>query len=163
MELHEHCRPLAFLLGVWSGAGEGDYPTIRPFSYLEEVTFGHVGKPFLTYGQKTRDRDSGEPLHAETGYLRAVGPNDVELVIAQPSGIVELHRGTVEGQVLDLELEGILVTGTAKSVVDVERSFRVHQDPDSGRQALVYDLSMAAVGQPMTHHLHAELLHQGAD
>lgn len=160
MNLHPDCEPLAFLLGTWVGSGVGDYPTIERFTYTEEVTFGHVGKPFLAYNQRTRDAVTGQPLHAEAGYLRSLGGNQVELVVAQPSGIVELHHGEVRGHTLVLELDAVHVTPSAKSVTDVKRELRVDQTDDG--HVLSYDVSMAAVQQPMTHHLHAELTRQAA-
>ena len=151
MDLHEDCAPLAFLLGTWRGRGEGEYPTIDSFAYLEEVTFGHVGKPFLAYVQKTRHADTGQPLHAETGYVRAIGDDRIEFVLSQPSGIVELHSGRIAGTRLDLTLHAVHTTPAAKSVTDVARSIEVVDD------TLSYTVAMAAVGEPLTHHLRATL------
>jgi len=158
MNVHPDCESIAFLLGTWKGAGAGDYPTIQAFQYNEEVTFAHVGKPFLSYSQKTVAAETGQPLHAECGYLRGVGSDRVELVVVQPSGIVELHSGSVAGHAIELVLDAVHTTPTAKTVSDVRREIEV-QIVD-GRASLVYDVSMAAVGTSLTHHLHAELLRQ---
>ena len=145
---------LAALLGTWSGRGTGEYPTIAPFGYTEEVTFGHIGKPFLTYTQRTLS-DGGLPLHAETGYLRAPAPGRVELVLAHPSGITEIDEGTVTGSgenlVIEVHSTHVGCTSTAKKVVALARSFHLSGDE------LTYTLLMGAVGQPLQHHLAATL------
>jgi hypothetical protein len=153
-DLHPAVEVLAPLLGTWTGRGSGDYPTIEPFGYLEEVTFGHVGKPFLSYTQRTRSED-GQPLHAEAGYLRAPAPGHAELVLAQPSGVTEIDEGTVstrDGSLLiELTSRSVGLTSSAKEVVAVTRSLRVDGDE------LTYTLQMAAVGQSLQHHLTATL------
>ena len=98
--LHADLEHLVFLLGSWKGKGTGDYPDIDPFEYLEVSTFTHVGKPFIAYAQRTRDLATGEPLHAETGYLRPVDAGRAEFVIAQPTGIVEIHDVEIRGTTL---------------------------------------------------------------
>lgn len=157
--LHPNCQSIAFLLGTWRGPGQGSYPTIESFAYSEEVTFGHVGKPFLSYSQRTKHADTGEPLHAEAGYLRAVGGDAVEFVVVQPSGIVELHQGVVVNTRLELTLQSVQTTSTAKSVTAVSRTWWV--DGQSDQPVLSYDVAMAAVGQELTHHLHADLTRSG--
>lgn len=152
-ETHPDLGPLVSLLGTWIGDGDGHYPTIEPFRYVEEVTFGHVGKPFLTYQQRTRHADTQQPLHAETGYLRGLGDADYELVIAQPTGFTEIHSGTLEADgVLELRLDHLGRAPTAKPVHRVRRRFVLEGD------ALVYDLWMAHADTPESHHLHARLL-----
>ena len=153
--LHPDVAALACLLGTWSGEGAGHYPTIEPFTYREEISFGHAGKPFLAYRQATVRLDTGLPAHAEAGYLRGIGDGRVELVIAHPTGIAELAEGSIvvtpDGLELRLTSTSVTGTSTAKDVRSVERSLTVAGD------VLRYDLAMGAVGQPHQHHLTAEL------
>ena len=138
--------------------GTGEYPTIEPFGYLEEVTFGHTGKPFLTYTQRTKARDDGRPLHAETGYVRVPSAGRVEFVIVHPTGVTEIDEGTLsaDGGDLDIEVDSTSVglTASAKEVMALSRSIHVTGD------RLSYTLPMGAVGVPLVHHLSATLRRQ---
>ena len=154
-ELHPDCEPLRLLLGTWRGEGRGDYPSIEPFDYLEEVTFGHVGKPFLAYSQKTRHKDTGEPLHAETGYWRPVASDTIEVVLAHPTGVSEITEGSfaLHADELNIKLASshIGLTTTATEVTQVVRRITATAD------TLHYTLDMAAVGHPLQRHLEATL------
>jgi len=154
-DLHPDVACLAPLLGVWSGQGEGVYPTIAPFGYLEEVTFTHVGKPFLSYAQKTKATDDGRPLHAETGYLRVPSEARVELILAHPTGVAEIEEGavSVHGAAIEMELAATAIgrSASAKEVTALGRFIRVDGDE------LTYTVYMGAVGQPLQPHLTATL------
>lgn len=156
VDLHPQAEPLRAFVGRWEGAGAGEYPTIEPFTYVEEIVIAPVaGKPLLSYRSGTRHPSTGAPMHAESGWLRPVGDDVVELVVAQGPGLVEVAEGLFEADDHggELVLESTLLAGTttAKQVTAVERRYRVSGD------RLEYDLAMAAVGLPMTHHLRAAL------
>ncbi|WP_067827385.1 peroxynitrite isomerase [Nocardia inohanensis] len=152
---HPDIAHLAPLLGTWKGRGQGEYPTIDSFEYLEEVHFGHVGRPFLTYRQRTRAADGSRPMHSETGYLRAIGGDRIELILAHPTGITEICEGRLvsddDGLRLELDSTSIGRSSTAKSVTALGRTFDLSGD------TLGYTLRMAAVEQPLQHHLAATL------
>ena len=108
------------------------------------------GRPIAHWRSRTRDASSGEPRHAESGFLRSVGERQVELVVAHTFGIVEIGTGTFGGAALDLDSR-LQSSPTAKQVDEVQRRCRFAADD------LTYDIAMAAVGQPLTHHLRATL------
>ncbi len=152
MERHPDLDELSFLFGRWRGGGRGRYPTIEPFEYVEEVSFRPLGpKPVMLYSQSTRHAQTGEPLHSETGYFRPAGAGRVELALAQPTGIVEIHTGSVKDGHVHLRSMLVGLTPNAVSVGDVERHIEVEGD------VLRYRMAMAAVGQELQPHLEATL------
>ena len=149
MELNPALAPVAFLLGTWRGEGEGQYPSIEPFRYREEIRFSHNGKPFLIYAQRTEAIDTGQPMHAEGGYMRLVGDGRVEFVIAQPIGYAEISLGRVDGRRIDVECTSVARTPTAKPVTSISRSFWMEGE------TLRYHLKMGLAGAPLAPHLTA--------
>ena len=149
MTLHPGLSAVAGLIGTWRGEGAGEYPTIAPFAYTEEVTFTDVGKPFLHYMQRTWS-PAGAPMHTETGYLRLVDGSSVEFVLAQPTGQTELAEGplaaTADGFICELASR-VSNSASAKQVDGTERRIELAGD------VLTTHFAMAAVGVPMTHHL----------
>jgi len=143
-------EPLRFLLGRWVGEGRGAYPTVEDFTYAEETTFAWPGPPRLALGQRTWILPERTPSHAELGHLRPT-PSGVELLVAHPSGVLELSLGTVTGQRLELASSAVVTSPTARSVTEVRRQYERRGD------VLWYRLDMAAVGQPLGFHLEAEL------
>jgi hypothetical protein len=164
--LHPNLAHVASLLGTWSGTGHGEYPTIEPFDYFESVTFGHVGKPFLNYSQRTRslgtEHAPATPMHAESGFWRFPAPGRVEVVLSHPTGIAEIEEGTIQFDlhgaiVIELASTRMALSSTAKLVAGLERSFRISDD------LLDYTVRMAAVGVPMRHHLSGTLVRDQPD
>jgi hypothetical protein len=153
--LHPALGPLAQLVGVWRGEGDGHYPTIAPFRYREEVTFAHDGRPVLRYAQRTWRLDTDTPMHVEAGYLRAPDAGSVELIVAQPTGLAEVAELVVDATSGRLILDGgraaVARTRSAKAVLDVRRRFELEGDE------LRYDLWMTFGGHQDEHHLRAVL------
>ncbi|QDQ96601.1 FABP family protein [Tomitella fengzijianii] len=157
---HGVLGPLAGFAGRWAGGGEGHYPTIDDFAYEEEIDFSWDGRPFLTYLSRTWAPGRARPMHTETGFLRAVGGGEAELLVTQPTGFTEIHRGPAESggpgdAVFAPEQLHIAGSPDAKPVHGVRRRFTVDGD------TLTYELWMAHADTPMTHHLSAALHRRG--
>lgn len=154
-ELHPDLEPLRFLIGSWEGAGVGGYPTIESFQYGQEVTFSHIGKPYLSYMSQSwkldEDGQIGQPLARETGFWRPQPDNRVELVLAHPTGIVEIYLGEVNGTRIELATDVVARSSSAKEVTGGHRLYGIVGED------LAYAYDMAAVGQQLQPHLSAQL------
>ena len=152
--MHPDLAALAALVGTWEGPGEGRYPTIDAFAYHETITIAASPKPYFTYSQRTTHNGDGRPLHAETGYWR-LSNGRAELVIAHPTGIVEIEEGAIQridaGFLIEMQATTLGRTASAKEVTAVSRMFRLVGD------TLRYEVRMAAVGLPLQFHLAAQL------
>ncbi len=74
----------------------------------------------------------------ESGYLRPTPGGELELLVSQPTGFVEIHRGTLDSEgTLALTRLTLAASPDAKPVHDVRRVMRVQGD------TLTYDLWMA--------------------
>jgi hypothetical protein len=149
--VHPDVEPLAFLLGTWKGEGDGWWPTTEPFRYGEEMTFEHVGDPFLMYSQRSWLVADGSPLHFERGFFRSAGPGRLEIVLAHPLGIVEVAEGTVSGSVVDVASTTVTFTRTGSPVTELRRRMEATDG------VLTYRLDMAMRDVELTRHLLAEL------
>ncbi len=155
-DLHPRLEPLGFLVGTWEGIGALIYPTIEDRNYLQIVTFSHDGRPFLHYSSRTwllnDDGTTDRPGGAEEGFWRP-GPEkfDVEVLIAHPTGVLEMLVGTVAFKKIELVSDAVVRTATAKEVTATTRLYGGVDDD------LAYVVEMAAVGQPLQPHLSARL------
>ncbi|GAA0595739.1 FABP family protein [Streptomyces crystallinus] len=154
---HELLAPVLGLLGTWHGRGQGEYPTISgTFSYAQEVTFSHDGRPFLRYEARAWllgvDDTPLRPSARESGWWRLQRDGRVEALITQPTGIAELAVGHAGENTIDLSTDQVALTPTAKEVNATRRRYTL---TDEDTLTFVHDL--AAVGQPLQHHLSARL------
>lgn len=154
---HALLGPVLGFLGTWHGRGEGEYPTLaEDFRYAQEVTFSHDGRPFLRYEARAWLLDSDgapvRPAARESGWWRLQPDGRVEALITQPTGIAEIAVGSAAEGTVDLATHGVALTPTAKEVTATRRRYTL---ADADTLTFVHDL--AAVGQPLQHHLAASL------
>lgn len=155
-EVHPGLLPLLPLLGEWTGVGQGDYPTIEGFHYGQWIRFSHDGRPFLAYESRTwligLDGEVIRPAAREVGWWRCAGEDDLEVLLAHPTGIVEVYVGRcVTTTQWELATDVVARTSSAKEVAANKRLYGIVEG------ALMYAVDMAAVGQDLQPHLSARL------
>ncbi len=152
--------PLAWLLGAWAGVGVVGYPTVQERQFGQEIDFSHDGRGFLAYRSRTWLLDDAgarvRPLATEAGYWRpggesADGGTDVEVLLAHPTGFVEVYLGRVDGARVDLQTDLVARTSTAKEYTAATRMYGLVEGD------LLWVMDMAAVGQPLQSHVSARL------
>lgn len=161
LDLPPALAPLAWLVGIWEGAGVVGYPTIESLHFGQEVICRHDGRPFLEWQSRSWLLDEvGErvrPLATELGFWRPAGGGEFELLLAHNTGVLEMYAGArhLERPSIELQTDGVMRSSTAK---EYNAATRLYGLVNSG---LLWVMDMAAVGQPMTSHVSAELKRVG--
>ncbi|TNM97710.1 THAP domain-containing protein 4 isoform X1 [Takifugu flavidus] len=154
VELNMGLLPLEWLLGTWESdePGEGCFPSIKPFRYMETLSFSHVGQPVINFMFNAFHAETKKPMHRECGFIRMQpGTNRVAFIIAQNSGLVEIEEGELTAQRLELQSQAVARTSFAKEP-HVQQICRVFQLRPDGK--LEQTVSMATDNKPPTQHLH---------
>lgn len=159
-DLPQPLVPLAWLVGTWAGAGVVGYPTVEESRFGQEVEFRHDGRPFLSYTSRTwlLDDDGRQvrPLATETGFWRpgasaVSGGIEVEVLLAHPTGFVEVYLGTAKGPRIDLATDLVARTSTAKEYTAATRMYGLVEGD------LLWVMDIAAQGHPLQSHASARL------
>jgi hypothetical protein len=157
---HALLAPVIGLLGTWHGRGHGGYPTLAgDFAYAQEVIFSHDGRPFLRYEARAWLLDADDtplrPSARESGWWRLQPDGRVEALITQPTGIAEIAVGRAADNTVELSTHEVALTPTAKEVNATRRTYSLIDD------TLTFVHDLAAMGQPLQHHLSATLRRRG--
>jgi hypothetical protein len=135
------------LLGEWHGEGQaagadGDH------RFGQWIRFAHDGRGFLAYESRSwRLTDDGQivgPDARESGYLRPRGNDDVELLVANPEGWVEIYVGTARTTTSwELATDVLARTPDAPDVVHAVRLYGIVEG------ALLYAIDRAGPDQQL--------------
>lgn len=125
--VHTNIKPLEWIIGKWvSFEADGQYPTMKNFKFIDILQFESFGHPSITYAGDSIHADSGNPIHAERGFITIKpGTNGIAFIIALisgnvlltsifkdessyfmslfPTGTTLVETGTIENQKITLE------------------------------------------------------------
>lgn len=155
-DLPEPLRPLAWLIGRWEGAGVVGYPTMESAHFGQEVEVSHDGRGFLKWESRSwiLDSETGamvRPAAVESGFWRPQADGEVELLLAHPTGIIEMYVGTMEPARVQLRTDAVVRSPHAKEYTSASRMYGLVESQ------LMWVMDMSAMGQPLQSHLSATL------
>lgn len=164
-------NPLTWLLGNWKGEGQGNFPTLSPFTFRDQMTFKTLPESFslepLVHFEEIAwiYVDGTEKFkHWETGFFRPINDSKIELQVTHNTGRIEVLQG--EFELIDIKkrsfklvfqtsflrnAEGLVVATSSQKVLDYNG------------ENLSYIHAMATVEVPeKTNHLKVELQRIGS-
>lgn len=132
--INERLLALLPLVGVWRGTGSGAVASSgAEFSYGQQVTFAHDGRPFLAYESRTWLLDAAGDLirlaFRESGFWRpGDAQDDIEVQLASAAGLVEIFAGVAGDNQWEIATAAIAGSATARAVVGEKRLYAVVGD-----------------------------------
>ena len=132
--LNDQLLALLPLVGTWRGTGQGAVAsTGAEFTFGQQVSFAHDGRPFLAYESRTWLLDAAGDLirlaFRESGFWRpGAGPDDIEVALASAAGVVEVFAGIAGDNRWEIASTELGHTATARLVVAEKRLYAVSGD-----------------------------------
>ena len=139
----------------------------RPFLFYRSRTWlldddGNQVRPLATesgywrpvataVGHADESDAAADPVKAEAEPAEATPGTELEVLLAHPTGFVEIYLGTVRGPRIDLATDLVARTSTAKEYTAATRLYGLVESD------LLWALDMAAMGQPLQSHASARL------
>jgi len=82
-------KPISWIIGTWECKNaSGRFPTIQDFSYNEVLEFRLCGQqPLLAYSSWSSHPVKNNPMHLESGFLRATGDGKMSFMVAHNFGM----------------------------------------------------------------------------
>ena len=149
--LHPDLEPLAFLLGTWRGEGNGEFHSVEPFTYEEEIRFSHRGGPWLIYEQRAWSPEDESLLHIEMGFWRMIDDEGgINTFVSLPAG-TDFSEGSLEGTSISLEASASPMAEGVEQVTSLRRNYRLDGN------ALTYEIYMGTNSKPAERHVAARL------
>lgn len=156
LDMPRELAPLAWLIGRWEGAGVLGYPGRESVNFGHEVECFHDGRPFLEWHSRTWELDKQgakvRPLDTEMGYWRPLPQDEVELVLAHPTGVVELYYGRTSPAKIELRTDGVIRSPHAPD--EYAAGARMYGYVNSN---LMWAMDAAINGEPLQSYASAEL------
>ncbi|MDO5629945.1 MAG: FABP family protein [Mobilicoccus sp.] len=155
--MHPQIAPLGWMIGRWEGVGVVGYPDMESRNIGQELTISHDGRPFLEVSSRTWQLDESggleKPLAREVGFFRVLENGEIELLLAHPTGIVEMYAGEREKDrpVLNLRTDGVMRSPAAREYTAASRMYGLVEGK------LMWVMDMAAEGHPLTSHISVQL------
>ena len=117
--LHDGLLALLPLVGVWHGTGQANDHG-EEFAFGQQLVFSHDGGNYLRFESRMwRLNEDGEPAGAEQrelGFWRISEKDEIEVVLANPRGLVEvLYGGMRNERAWQLESASTIATETGPS------------------------------------------------
>jgi hypothetical protein len=146
-EVSEQLLAVLPLLGEWHGEGQAAGPA-GDHRFGQWIRFSHDGRGFLAYESRTwRLTDDGKvigPGTRESGFWRPRGQDDVELLVTDPDGLVELYVGTARTTTSwELTTDVLARTPDAPEVTRAVRLYGIVEG------ALMYAIDRAGPDEPL--------------
>jgi THAP4-like, heme-binding beta-barrel domain len=127
--------PLSWLVGRWEGAGVLASAEAGEAQVGQEVDIAADARGFLAYRSQLwrLDPDGArtEPLDTETGFWRTAVEQstpgrpgvDVELLLAHPTGVVEVFVGRTQGTRVELVTDAVVRTSGGPDYTAARRTY----------------------------------------